>query len=91
MPESHCNHTDAVATVWKRLLKKVFHVCHMKYPDSLPHTKHTVGDRDSRGRGRGVDGNFRTPTCIACLVEREGEGNLGYVLTLPSFDRAIYA
>ena len=37
--------------------------------------KHTVGDWDSRGRGKGADGNFRTPTCIACLVGvRKGRG-----------------
>ena len=37
--------------------------------------KHTVGDRDSRGRSRGADGNFRTPKWIACLVSaRKGRG-----------------
>ena len=45
-------------------LKNVIHVCHMKYPDGLS---------GPGGRGRGADGNFRTP--IACLVGvRKGRG-----------------
>ena len=74
MPESHCK-SDRRRRHRLASSRKFFMYATWNILTASHIQKHIVGDRDSRERGRGTDGNFRTPTCIACLVgARKGRG-----------------
>ena len=67
MPKSHCNQTDAIAIVW--LPQESFSCMPHEISWKPPTYKNIpLGTGIAEEGARGAEGNFRTPTYIACLL-----------------------